>query len=128
MIMFGLKELLARIKAVLRRSDKSILSHQSAEITFGSFKLDLEKRQLYKDAETIELTRSEFDILKLLAESPDRVFTRDNLLDCIKGGDTESFDRAVDMHISNLRKKIEDNHKSPQYLKTVWGIGYRFVL
>ena len=123
---FGLKELLARIKAILRRCEWRRESEERVIRTFGDFRLDPERRQLYRDEDLVVLTRSEFDILDLLTRSPGRVLSRDQLLDQIKGGRTEAFDRAVDTHVSNLRKKIELDPKSPIYIQTVWGIGYRF--
>jgi DNA-binding response OmpR family regulator len=123
---FGLKELLARIKAILRRCGHDPKPIDEEEIRFGLFSLHPDNRRLLRIDREIDLTRSEFDILYLLTQNPGKVFSRNDLLDCIKGGDGDSFDRAVDMHISNLRKKIETDPKSPVFLKTVWGVGYRF--
>ena len=74
----------------------------------------------------VELTRSEFDILERLTSRPGHVLNRDDLLACVKGGQTEALDRAIDTHVSNLRRKLERNPREPQYIKTVWGVGYRF--
>jgi len=75
----------------------------------------------------IELTRSEFDILERLTRRPGRVFSRDELLEEVRGGETEAFYRAVDTHISNLRAKIEVDPKNPVFIETVWGVGYRWA-
>lgn len=123
---FGLKELLARIKAILRRCEWRQTPTEQALRTFAEFTLDLERRQLLRDQQTVPLTRSEFDILELLTQQPGRVLSRDQLLDQVKGGRTDAFDRAVDTHVSNLRKKIEVDPKNPRFIQTVWGIGYRF--
>jgi DNA-binding response OmpR family regulator len=121
---FSLWELEARIKAVLRRYRGS----RSSAVSFaaGPLTIDPEQRSAVMHGRRIDLTRSEFDLLAKLAQEPGRVFSREQLLDCVRGGDTAAFDRAVDTHLSNLRRKIEVDPKSPVYLKTVWGVGYRF--
>ena len=119
---FSLWELEARIKAVLRR----YAPRPSRVREVGPFQIDLEQRVVARGARRIELTRSEFDLLARLTAEPGRVFSREDLLASVQGGGTEAFDRAVDTHISNLRRKIESDAKVPRYLKTVWGVGYRF--
>jgi len=121
---FSLWELEARIKAVLRRSQKPGQEPDDV-IELGPLSIHRTTRALEIAGCAIELTRSEFDLLERLASSPGKVFPREQLLDCIAGGQTEAFDRAVDTHISNLRKKIERDPKSPELVKTVWGIGYK---
>lgn len=123
---FGLKELLARIKAILRRCEWRDTTLTTPARSFGEFTLELESRRLLRCDQQVLLTRSEFDILELLTRSPGTVLSRDQLLDQVKGGRTEAFDRAVDTHVSNLRKKIERDPKKPTLIQTVWGIGYRF--
>jgi len=118
---FSLWELEARIKAVLRRYGRN-----SDGTATGPFVIDLGRRSVTLYGRRVDLTRSEFDLLALLSAEPGRVFPRDRLLDCIRGGETDAYDRAVDAHISNLRRKIETDPKSPLHLKTVWGIGYCF--
>ena len=127
---FGLRELMARIKALLRRSAWTENPENAhGEIRkLGPFQLDLDQRLLLKGTSKIELTRSEFDILDALSSHPGRVWHRNDLLDRIKGGLADTFDRSVDTHISNLRKKIELDPRSPQYILTVWGVGYRLQL
>jgi len=122
---FGLAELLARVRAVLRRCSPT--EDESAAVRrIGPFSLDIEGRALMRGELAIELTRSEFDILERVTRSPGRVFAREELLEAMRDGETEAFDRAVDRHISNLRAKIEDDPKNPRYLRTVWGVGYRW--
>jgi two-component system phosphate regulon response regulator OmpR len=124
---FGLKELLARIRAVLRRYRQGADRNEGGTRVLGPLELDPLRRTLCRDGRPIELTRSEFDILDLLTASPGRVFTRDDLLRQVRGGDTEAFDRAVDTHISNLRRKIEADPKQPRLILTVWGVGYKWA-
>lgn len=92
----------------------------------GAFAIDLERRSVTRDGKPIDLTRSEFDLLSRLTAEPGRVFGREALLECVQGGESQAFDRAVDTHISNLRRKIGDDPREPRHLKTVWGVGYRF--
>jgi len=122
---FSLWELEARIKAVLRRYGRPP-SAASAAFAAGPLTIDPQHRTVLLESRRIELTRSEFDLLAMLARDPGRVFSREQLLECVRGGDTDAFDRAVDTHVSNLRRKIERDPKSPILLKTVWGVGYRF--
>jgi two-component system phosphate regulon response regulator OmpR len=124
---FGLPELLARIRAILRRYRPAVEDDAHAVRTLGPFTIDLHARTLLRSGRPIELTRSEFDILERLTRSPGRVFAREDILEVVRGGDTEAFDRAVDRHISNLRAKIETDHKHPEYIQTVWGVGYRWA-
>jgi two-component system phosphate regulon response regulator OmpR len=122
---FGLKELLARIRAILRRYHGSPPDGQDQRV-LGPFSLDTSHRTLRRDGEDIVLTRSEFDLLELLTRNAGRVFRRDELLHGLRGGEADAFDRAIDTHISNLRRKIETDPKNPRYIITVWGLGYRW--
>jgi DNA-binding response OmpR family regulator len=122
---FSLWELEARIKAVLRRYARSIPRAGNVR-TVGPFVIDVAQRRVAIDGRAIELTRSEFDLFDRLTSDPGRVFTRESLLECVLGGETGAWDRAIDTHVSNLRRKIECDPKAPRYLKTVWGVGYRF--
>jgi two-component system phosphate regulon response regulator OmpR len=124
---FSLWELEARMKAVLRRCSRNTPQASSIRV-IGPLLIDPEQRTLAIGEQRIDLTRSEFDMLLRLTSEPGRVFSREHLLASVQGGDTDAFDRAVDTHISNLRRKIEPDPKAPRYLKTVWGIGYRFDL
>jgi DNA-binding response OmpR family regulator len=124
---FGLPELLARVRAILRRTAPTTDDGPGAVRTLGPFTIDLDGRTVERDGVPIELTRSEFDLLERLTRSPGRVFEREALLECLAGGETAAFDRAVDRHVSNLRAKIERDPKRPEFLQTVWGVGYRWV-
>jgi len=118
---FNTRELIARINAVYRRYIKK---HDNTEIIqHGSLKISLSARTAFKNDNEIVLTMKEFDLLKTLMKSPDRVFTRENLFDIV--WNENIFDtRTVDVHISNLRDKIEDNPTKPEFIKTKWGVGY----
>jgi DNA-binding response OmpR family regulator len=120
---FSLWELEARIKAVLRRYARLA---EPVTKTLGPFSMDFEQRRVSREGQPVELTRSEFDLLAVMAGQPGAVFSRERLLEVLQGGGSEAFDRAVDTHISNLRRKLENDPKTPRYIKTVWGVGYRF--
>ena len=92
----------------------------------GAFALDMQRRLVTRAGQPIELTRTEFDLLERLTRYVGRVYTREELLDAVRGGESEAFDRAVDRHVSNLRSKIEEDPKEPVYVRTVWGVGYRW--
>jgi DNA-binding response OmpR family regulator len=128
---FSMNELVARVKSLLRRANyhNSIQSPATTSTTLRKIYLDEQKKTLYVDQETREITYSEFEILKAFLNNPGKVFTRDELLLKIKGIDHYLItDRAIDVHITNLRKKIERDPRKPSYIKTVWGSGYKFVL
>ncbi|SNX52776.1 response regulator transcription factor [Thermoanaerobacterium sp. RBIITD] len=120
---FSIRELLARIKVVLRRSknDKDV----DEIIKFGDILIDTEKHIVYKSGEILDLTLKEFELLKLLSQNIGKVLTRDYLLDKVWGYEYAGETRTVDVHIRHLRKKIEDDDKSPIYIETVRGIGYK---
>ena len=125
---FSLRELAARVKANLRRSTTraTIAPPKVTAITHGELIIDPSKREVYKNKELLTLTSTEFNLLWLLASQPGIVFSRDRLLDELRNRELELFDRSIDAHISNVRKKIEDSPKSPRYIVTVWGTGYKF--
>ena len=120
---FNILELKARIRALLRRSGG--LENQNNRITAGSLTVDTQERNVYKDGKPVELTAREFDLVELLIRNPNRVYSRENLLDLIWGYEYRSDIRTVDVHIRRIREKIELNPKKPEYLKVVWGIGYK---
>ncbi len=126
---FSPRELVARIKATLRR--QGMVSAQSEDrkrvATFEGWKLDVVRREL-RDPEDVlvDLTSGEFDLLAALIDRPNRLMTRDLLLDITKGRQADVFDRSIDITISRLRQKIEDDPKNPQFIKTVRGKGYIF--
>jgi two-component system alkaline phosphatase synthesis response regulator PhoP len=118
---FSPRELVARVRAVLRRSGAG----GGEVITLRDLTLDRARLAVTRGRERIELTATEFQLLATLAAHPGRLFTRAQLLDAIRGADTESFDRAVDAHVKNIRRKIERDPRNPQYLLTVYGVGYK---
>jgi len=123
---FSPRELLARIKAVLKRTKTSNID--TNQIQLGPFKINVNKREIYKNDVLLELKPKEFDLLKLFITNPGRVFTRQYLLEQIWGYDYLGDTRTVDVHIRRLRQKIEDNDKNASYIKTVHGVGYKFVV
>ena len=125
---FGVYELFARIKAVLRRSNKNNLKKEEDEgiITIGNLEVNPSRRTVTVDNELIDLSFKEFELLYLLAENRGIVFTRNQLLERIWGYDYVGETRTVDVHISNLRKKIESDESHPVFIKTVRGMGYKF--
>jgi len=126
---FSLRELEARIKTVLRRTHNAGGSDglkNEAPIIRGKLRIDAEKREVSIGDKQVELTPKEFDLLKLFASNPGRVFPRKYLLEKIWDYSYEGYDRTIDSHINRLRAKIEDNPENPQMVLTVWGIGYKF--
>ena len=123
---FSLRELTARIRAVLRRAEKSTTA-TSALLRVGELSLDRGSRLVSADGNTVELTPSEFDLLATLMASPGRVFSRLELLDKLQGDAYEGYERTIDVHIRNLRTKIEPDPRNPRYVLTVYGIGYRLA-
>ena len=126
---FSLRVLAARVKANLRRTATAAQGAPSPReeiIKKGDLTIDPSKREVYKKKQKITLTNTEFNLLWLLASQPGIVFSRDRLLDELRNRELELFDRSIDAHISNVRKKIEDFPKNPRYIVTVWGTGYKF--
>ncbi|NEW08448.1 response regulator transcription factor [Paenibacillus sp. SYP-B3998] len=125
---FSMRELAARVQALLRRSQSFPPSQIASTVqTQQMVRLDLEKRCLFVHNKVIETTFSEFEIMKLLWQNQGRVYSREELLNRVRGFDTYVTERAIDVHIANLRKKIEADPKEPKYIKTVWGVGYKFL-
>ena len=124
---FSPRELVARVEAVLRRVGGA---RQDGAIAFGEGEvtIDRETREVAVSGESVDLTRSEFDLLYALASRPGRVFSRFELVTRVQGYDYEGYDRTVDAHVKNLRKKLRDDSKSPRYVVTVTGVGYKFGL
>jgi two-component system alkaline phosphatase synthesis response regulator PhoP len=121
---FSPRELVARVRAVLRRSGAE-REPAAAPITVGDLQIDLERRQVTVSSRPAELTATEFDLLAVLARHPGRVFTRMELLDRVQGYGFEGYERTIDAHIKNLRHKIEPDPKEPRYVLTVYGVGYK---
>jgi two-component system, OmpR family, alkaline phosphatase synthesis response regulator PhoP len=126
---FSLRELEARIKSVLRRSRTAVQTDgagDEAPIVRGKLRIEPSKREVTVGDRQVELTPKEFDLLRLFASNPGRVFPRKYLLEKIWDYSYEGYDRTIDSHINRLRAKIEDNPENPQMVLTVWGIGYKF--
>jgi two-component system alkaline phosphatase synthesis response regulator PhoP len=122
---FSPRELVARVRAVFRRTD---LGPARADvIRAGDVTLDVPRMQARVGQRAVELTSTEFELLATLMRQPGRVFTRGHLLDAIRGELGESFDRAIDAHVKNLRRKLEPDPRSPRYVLTVYGVGYKFA-
>jgi DNA-binding response OmpR family regulator len=120
---FDPKELVSRVRAVLRRTETK--SSQKNLIRVGDMSIDIEKRQVISNNNAIELTHNEFDLLRVMAENPGRVFSRMQLLDKVQGDAYEGYERTIDSHIKNLRKKIEPDPEHPRLIITVYGVGYK---
>jgi len=125
---FSPRELTARIRAVLRRSNRSSSEESEAdELKWSDIWVDQGKHSVRVRSNHIELTPTEFNILVLLMQRPGRVFTRGQVIDQVFGYDFEGFDRSVDAHMSNLRRKVEEGVASGTYIKTIYGVGYKLA-
>ncbi|MEQ8170527.1 MAG: response regulator [Candidatus Eremiobacterota bacterium] len=124
---FNPRELLARIKAVIRRKEKVDTTHVTEEINGETVKLDLKKRQATVRGELLELTSLEFDILNIFIQNKGIVLSREKIMDLSRGQTFTAFDRSIDANISRLRQKIEKDPKKPELIKTIWGVGYVFA-
>jgi two-component system alkaline phosphatase synthesis response regulator PhoP len=123
---FSPRELVARVRAVLRRTGGE-REAAPPPIVAGGVAIDVERRQVTVGGREIELTPTEFDLLAVLARHPGRVFTRVELLDKVQGYAFEGYERTIDAHVKNLRQKIESDPKDPRYVLTVYGVGYKFA-
>ena len=124
---FSLRELKARIKAVLRRTKSGSVKGNDEEIlTFGTLEVDLGRREVKQQGKIIDLTPSEYAILITLCQNIGRPYSRLQLLNATLGESYAGYERAIDTHVSNLRKKIEPNPQKPVYILTVYGLGYKF--
>jgi len=121
---FSPRELAARVKALLRRAKGA---KQSVSFNRGALVIDSSRFEIRRDGSTVVLTPTEFKLLQCLAEHPEQVFSRLQLVNIILGYDFEGYDRTIDAHIKNIRHKIEEDPKNPSYIRTVYGIGYRFI-
>lgn len=122
---FNILELKARIRALLRRAG-STAQTQTNSLTIGSITLDLDARNAYRNGELVDLTAKEFDVIEFLMRNPNRVYSREALLDTIWVYEYRSDIRTVDVHIRRLREKLEDNPAEPRHIMTKWGVGYYF--
>ncbi|WP_025677063.1 response regulator transcription factor [Paenibacillus massiliensis] len=123
---FSMQELKARIEAVLRRSSLPV-NPTTGPAPEPGITIDLERRIILHNYSKIETTFSEFEIMKLFLLNPGKVFSRYALIEAIRGVDSYINDRTVDVHITKLRKKLEENPKQPRYIHTIWGVGYKFT-
>ena len=124
---FNILELKARIRALLRRSGAgSASTPQRNSLTVGSITLDLDARNAYRGNELADLTAKEFDVIEFLMRNPNRVYSREALLDTIWAYEYRSDIRTVDVHIRRLREKLEENPAEPKHIMTKWGVGYYF--
>ena len=122
---FSPRELVARVRAVLRRADRPLEAAET--IRAGDVVLDLPRMRAEVGGTAVELTPTEFQLLATLAARPGRIFTRSQLLDALHGVAFETYERAIDSHIKNLRRKVEPDPRRPRYVLTVYGVGYRFA-
>ena len=120
---FDPKEIISRARAVLRRSDVKTVSKSTLKV--GEIMIDTNKRLVRRGDRNIELTPIEFDLLRVMAENPGRVYSRMQLLDKVQGAAYEGYERTVDSHIKNLRKKLELDPEHPVYIITIYGVGYK---
>ena len=123
---FNIREVTARIKAILRRMNPVPKGDKSKVMISGAITLDYNFRRAIVGERNVELTSKEFDLLELLLKNPDKVYTREQLLDSLWGMGFPSEERTIDVHMRRLREKIEDNPADPKYLKTKWGVGYYY--
>ncbi len=120
---FDTKELVSRVRAILRRAESK--TAQKNIIQIADLYIDVDKRLVRRQEIAVDLTHNEFDILRVMAENPGRVFSRMQLLDKVQGDAYEGYERTIDSHIKNLRKKIEIDPEHPRYIITVHGVGYK---
>jgi DNA-binding response OmpR family regulator len=122
---FSPRELVARVKAVLRRADRPVGAGDVIRV--GDVILDLPRMRTQVAGTSVDLTPTEFTLLATLARQPGRIFTRSQLLDALHGVAFESYERAIDSHVKNLRRKLEPDPRRPRYVLTVYGVGYRLA-
>ncbi|MEM7077663.1 MAG: response regulator [Pseudomonadota bacterium] len=125
---FNPRELLARIRAVLRRAQGADALPRGAEtrMEFGEFSLDIASHRLARNGEVVPLTSGEFDLLAILVSNPNKVLDRDRILDLLTGAERSPFDRSIDVRVTRLRSKIEPDPAQPTFIRTIWGKGYMF--
>jgi DNA-binding response OmpR family regulator len=122
---FSLREVVARVRSVMRRSQRNVAASQTpTAIVIGSLEMDIDAHEVRVAGEVADITAKEFRILRVFMEHPGQAFTRASLLDALDDGG-ETFERTLDRHINNIRKKIESDSEDPQYLQTVHGVGYK---
>ncbi|WEI03269.1 two-component system response regulator OmpR [Acinetobacter johnsonii] len=127
---FNPNELLARIRAVLRRQVREVTgapSQQMEVVSFGPWSLDLSTRTLTREGQVVTLTTGEFAVLKALVQHPREPLTRDKLMNLARGREWGAMERSIDVQVSRLRRLVEENPARARYIQTVWGVGYVFV-
>jgi len=127
---FSIRELIARVKALFRRIEvdrQEVQEKSYQELHYGDLMVDPEKRKVTLHDEIVELTAKEFDLLLLFAQNPGRAYSRQELLDLVWGYQYSGYSHTVNTHINRLRNKIEEDPSNPVFIKTVWGLGYRFT-
>jgi two-component system alkaline phosphatase synthesis response regulator PhoP len=124
---FNPREVVARVRSVLRRATADTGTTRSTILEMDGLRLDLAQHQLHRDSQPIDVTPTEFNLLRILMENPGYAFTRAELVEKLFGYDHEGLERTLDSHVKNLRRKIETNPTQPRYVQTVYGIGYRFA-
>ena len=122
---FSPRELAARVRAVLRRTARETVELEPAELEYGDIRVDLDRRDVHVKGTEVHLTPTEFRLLAMMVREPGRTFTRGQIIDRVFGFDFDGFDRTVDAHVANLRRKLEAGADA-QYVHTIYGIGYRF--
>ncbi|WKV09292.1 response regulator transcription factor [Thermoanaerobacterium sp. CMT5567-10] len=123
---FSPRELTMRVKAILRRTKDDMALNDIFSFNDGDLVIDTRSYEVKKSGKIVNLTPNEYKLLTVMAQNPNKVFTRGELIEKVMGYDFEGFDRTIDAHIKNLRQKIEDDPKNPVYIKTVYGAGYKF--
>jgi DNA-binding response OmpR family regulator len=121
---FEPRELVARLQSILRRSSGE---RKRDRASFGGLEIDYQRHEVKLEGRSVDLTTMEFEILTLFTKNPGVVLSRDMIFEKIKGLDADSFDRSIDVMISRLRGKLDDDPQNPLYLKTIWGAGYKFI-
>ena len=124
---FSPKELVARVRAVLRRTEQATAAATAELIRVGELEIDVPRLGVSVRGRDVTLTATEFQLLATLARQPGRVFTRSQLLDAVHGVAFESYERAIDAHVKNIRRKLEPDSRAPRYILTVYGVGYRLA-
>ncbi len=124
---FSPREVVARVKAVLRRIERAGAPSSGGVIRVGDLEIDPEGRTVTVGASFVELTRTEFDVLASLAAHPGRVYTRMQLIEAAQGDAFEGYERTIDAHVKNLRRKLGDDPREPRYVQTVFGVGYKLA-
>jgi len=122
---FSPREVVARVKAVLRRVDRDSAPHAEETVSVGNLVIDTGRRSVTVLGDPVDLTRTEFDLLVAMASHPGRVYTRMQLMEAAQGDAFEGYERTIDAHVKNLRRKLGDDPRAPRHIQTVFGVGYK---